>query len=626
MYIKKTRRERKGKTYTNHLLVEAVHTPKGPRQKVFCSLGDLRPRPREEWLKLAHKVEDALVGQGTLLEGEDEEVRKIVRRVRRRQQQRTETTQSKSREDKEIVSVCIDGVRTERHRDAGAVHVGHQMWQRLGIGEILAGVGLREPTRKRTEVMVLNRLIEPLSEHAMPSWIQTTALADILGKEMDEVTETPLYRAMDHLLPHRVQIEGALAEKEGELFNMDQTVFLYDVTSTYFEGLAQGNKKARRGYSRDKRPDCKQVVVGLVVNRDGFPKAHEVFDGNRQDRTTLDEMLEKLDKRVKLRPGQTVVVDRGMAYEENMEQIRKRGLHYVVATRQSERDEWLDEFEQMEGFQELIREPSPTNPFQKKTRIWVKRAEKGSQSYVMCRSEGRKQKDRGIRVRQEQRLKEDVEKLTQRVATGKLAKASLINQAIGRLKERYPRVGRYYWMEYDESSREVKCNLDEMKRRVAEELDGSYLLKSDRTNLSAEEIWRVYSLLTRAEKAFRNMKSPLGERPIFHQVDRRVDAHIFLCVLAYHLLVATEKILLDQHVHTSWWNLRRTLNKHKTCTVVLPTDSDETLRIRRSSTPESNVSEIYKLLGISHEVMKPIKLWTTRGIHRDVKTRQTSEK
>jgi transposase len=411
-------------------------------------------------------------------------------------------------------------------------------------------------------------------------------------------------------LPHRVAVEGALAERESELFNVDQTVLLYDVTSTYFEGLALANRKAKRGYSRDKRPDCKQVVVGLVVNRDGFPKAHEVFDGNRQDRSTLEEMLQKLDQRVGLRPGQTVVVDRGMAYAENIEQIRRRNLHYLVATRQSERDEWLEQFESVEGFEEVIREPSPSNPFQKKTRIWVKGVDKDGLSYALCKSEGREQKDGAIRAKHEARLREDLGKLQKRVKQGHLRKPELIQQAIGRLKERYGRVARYYVIEHDERSGQVCWAVDEHKLHIAEQLDGSYLLKTDRTDLDAEHIWRIYALLTRAEKAFRNMKSPLAERPIFHQIAPRVDAHIFLCVLAYHLLVAIEKTLLDQGVHTSWWNLRRRLNKHQTCTVVLPTETGEILRIRRGSTPESDVAVLYRQLAMSPEVMKPVKTWT----------------
>jgi len=613
MYIKRTQRMRKGKTYTNHLLVESIHTPKGPRHKVICSLGDLRPRPRAEWLKLAHRVEDALVGQASLLEGDDAEVSRIVRRVRARQTRTSQGVGEGARAEQGVVAVLSDGVRTERHRTAGAVHVGHQMWRRLGLDAILAGQGLRERTRQIAEVMVLNRLCEPLSENAMPEWIATTALGDILGKEVETYNGMALYRTLDRVLPHRIAIEGALAARETELFNLDQTVLLYDVTSTYFEGLAHANSKARRGYSRDKRPDCKQVIIGLVVNRDGFPKAHEVFDGNRQDRTTLDEMLGQLDRRVRLRPGQTVVVDRGMAYAENLAQIQRRGLHYLVATRQSERDEWLDEFESLDGFQELIRKPSPTDHGQHKTRVWVKGMNQAGVCYALCKSEGREQKDRAIREKQEARLCEDLAGLQKRVADGHLVQSALVHQAIGRLKERYQRVARYYRIEYEEASRALRWALDRAKWEVAKRLDGSYLLKTDRTDLCAEEIWRIYVLLTRAEKAFRNMKSPLAERPIFHQIVRRVDAHILFCVLAYHLLVAIEKTLLDQGVHTSWWSLRRTLAKHATCTVALPTDTQEVLRIRRSSSPDPDVAELYRQLNVPAEVMAPLKTWSAQG-------------
>jgi hypothetical protein len=220
MYIKRTQRTRKGKTYTNHLLVESVHTPKGPRHKVICSLGDLRPRPRAAWLKLAHRVEDALLGQASLLEAEDAEVARVVRRVRARQARGLERTRASRPAEGAVVSVRTEGVRTERHRAAGAVHVGHQMWTRLGLDGILAGQGLRERTRKIAEVMVLNRLCEPLSENAMPEWIATTALCDILGKEVERYSGMALYRTLDRVLPHRVAIEGALAAREAELFNL----------------------------------------------------------------------------------------------------------------------------------------------------------------------------------------------------------------------------------------------------------------------------------------------------------------------------------------------------------------------------------------------------------------------
>jgi transposase len=400
-----------------------------------------------------------------------------------------------------------------------------------------------------------------------------------------------------------------LAERERTLFNLDARLFLYDLTSTYFEGQAPENPQAQRGYSRDSRPDCKHVVVGLVLDRDGFPKAHEVFEGNRPDRTTVAEMLDALEERVGRTPGATVVVDRGMAFADNLREIQARGYHYVVASRPGERTEHLDDFEAETGWQEIVREPSPTNPAQRKTRVWVKRKGVGEEAHILCRSDGRAAKDRAIREKHEQRLLADLRKLQARVAKGQLKNATKIHEALGRLKERYPRVARYYALGYDAATAAVTWTENPERKAVAQRLDGGYLLKTDRADLSDEEIWRTYILLARVEAAFRAMKSPLCERPIFHRLEHRVQTHIFLCVLAYHLLVAIEKRFLEAGIHTSWATLREELTTHQVVTVVLPASNGDVLKIRKGSTPEPRHNEIYATLRIPAEVMKPVKTW-----------------
>ena len=316
MYIRKTRRQFKGKTYLNHLLVESVQTPHGPRQRTICSLGSLEPAPAEDWLGLAHKIESALEGQASL-GAVAAEVERLSRRAVRGKKS---TAASDS-----TVTIEVDQVEIEEAREAGPVHVGHQMWRQLGLDAILGRAGLSPRVCTLTEAMTLNRLICPRSEHAMPDWIRRTALGELLEEDFSTLGDEALYRNLDRLHPQREGIERELAEREKSLFNLDDSIFLYDLTSTYFEGEALANAQAKRGYSRDKRPDCKQVVVGLVLDREGFPKAHEVFDGNTQDRKSLDRMLEVLEKRTGKRPGATVIVDRGMAYEENLEQIQNRG-------------------------------------------------------------------------------------------------------------------------------------------------------------------------------------------------------------------------------------------------------------------------------------------------------------
>ncbi len=602
MFIKATKKKVGNKTYVNHVLVESVATPKGPRHRTVCSLGSLAPAPAEDWLALAHKIEVALTGQQPL--GRDARVDTLVAKV---QAARRRARQPAGPSD--LVTVHTDQVTTEEAREAGPVHVGHQLWQQLGLDAVLAQAGLSARTRVLTELMTLNRLVCPLSEHAMPDWVRRTALADILGEAFATLVDESLYQNLNRLHPQRVAIERELAERERTLFNLDARLYLYDLTSTYFEGQCLENPQAQRGYSRDSRPDCKQVVMGLVLDRDGFPRAHEVFEGNRPDRSTVGAMLEALEQRVGRTRGATVVVDRGMAFADNLQQITERGYHYLVASRPGERTAHLDEFEQEAGWQELVRVPSPRNPGQRKTRVWVKRKRVGDEVHILCRSDGWEAKDRAIRETHEQRLLADLRKLQARVATGKLKAAAKIHQAIGRLKERYPRVARYYAIGYDAATASVTWSEDAAKKAVAKRLDGGYLLKTDRQDLSDEELWRTYILLTRVEAAFRAMKSPLCERPIFHRLEHRVQTHIFLCVLAYHLLVAIEKRFLEAGIHTSWATLREELSTHQVVTVVLPASNGDVLKIRKGSTPEPRHKEIYATLRIPSEIMKPVKTW-----------------
>ena len=605
MFLRRSTRIHKGKTDTNYQLVESVRTPNGPRQRTICSLGDLGPGSRETWIKRARKLEHAVTGQEDLLDRRSSpEFDAVVEKAKaHRQRHEPPAEQSAS------ITVDPDQITTERHREAGPVHVGHQFWLRLGLDEILEQHGFAEATRQLACAMTLNRLIYPTSEHAMPAWIRRTALDDLLGRNFDGLSEDSLYRVMDALHPHRASIEAALVARERSLFNLDPTVYLYDLTSTYFEGLAAANPKAKRGHTRDGRPDCKQVVIGLVVGREGFPICHEVFAGNTQDGVTLATMLDRLSSRAGLAAGATVVIDRGLASADNIALLKSRNLHYIVASRQSERDAWLATFADDVGFTKVIRQPSPTNPHQKKTRIDVQFVEGEGCNYVLCRSEQRIAKDKAIREKHEQRLIADLEKLAKRIADGRLTKANKINEAIGRLKERYPRVARFYEIGYDAKARSLSHQRLEAKYQAAQQLDGTYLLKTDRSDLSAEEAWRTYALLSRAEDAFRDMKTPLAERPIFHQHEDRVETHIFLCLLAFHLLVAIEKTLLDNGVRSSWATVRDTLTTHQVSTVVLPTKKGRCLRIRMAAKPDPEVKHLYERLHISAKVIQPMRCW-----------------
>jgi hypothetical protein len=250
------------------------------------------------------------------------------------------------------------------------------------------------------------------------------------------------------------------------------------------------------------------------------------------------------------------------------------------------------------------------NPFQKKTAIRVKLVQRGAEVFVLCTSEERVAKDRAIREHQEQRFLADLERLQRRIEKGRLKRETAIGEAIWRLKQRYPRVARYHTIIFDATTWKLVHEPNADKKAKAELLDGSYLLRTTRMDLSARDGWLLYMTLTRAENAFRMIKTPLAERPIFDRLEHRVETHIFLCVLAYYLLVAIETTLLNQGVHTSWATVRETLATHQVATIVLPTDGGKTLRIRKGMTPEPAHLELYRLLDVPAEVMQPIKIWT----------------
>lgn len=604
MFLKSTSKTVKGKTYTNHLLVESFHTPDGPRHRVICSLGSLAPAPAADWLALSHKLQGALTGQAALLP--DPEVQPLLEKIRRKpSRSRSQQVSGKG----EVVEILTDEITVMDARAAGAVHVGHQIWLRLGLDTVLQKIGLDDKSCLLTEVMTLNRLISPASEHAMPDWVKRTAIGDILQTDFSLLHDESLYRNLDKLHPQRVEIEKELADQERTLFNLDESFYLYDLTSTYFEGDCEKNPKAKRGYSRDGRPDCKQVVIGLVLDGDGFPKAHEVFDGNRSDTTTIDDMLAALERRITNKHAATVVVDRGMSSKKNLKQISDRGYFWLVAAHHPERNDHLEEFVGSDGWEPIERTPSSTNPAQKKSRVRVKRSTVDGEVHVLCLSDERIEKDRAIREVHEKRLLADLGKLKTRIEKNRLKGEAAVGQAIGRLRQRHSRVARYYQIDYNPQQQQLSWSELAEKKKQAKELDGAYMLKTNRQDLSEEEIWRTYTLLTRVEAAFRTIKSPLQERPIFHQLERRVETHIFLCVLAYHLLLSIEHTLRKQGIHTSWEFLRQTLATHQMVTVQLPTTSGRVLSIRKATTPEPQHKAIYQALGISETVAKPIKTW-----------------
>lgn len=654
MFIKRSKKRANGVVYEYGSLVVSYNSFNGPRHRVLYSLGRMDSIPQDGDKELAIKLEKLISGQLSIFGIEDSTAAKLFTTMKPSKKSDVEkecpapeielermsqladaamlpaliveNSDEASAVDAEIVDEEIVPIGTQllkgppvwmrAHteamefkdaREAGSVWVGHKMWEMLGLGKILEEQNFSKDEIDLTEVLVLNRLIEPASEHATPEWVSRTALSDILGRDLDRLNYRKLYGNLDRLHPERESIEKRLFNVETNLFNLETSIYLYDLTSTYFEGNALQNEAAKHGYSRDSRPDCRQVVVGLMLNRDGFPIGHEIFDGNKVDSQTVSTILETLERRTDAQKGLTLTVDRGMSDKKNLELIREQGHHYIVAAKQTERQKWLAEFESEEGWQEVTRQSGAPTFEQVATGIRIKRFKKDDEYYVLCISEGRIAKDRAIREKQEKRLLKDLEKLGSRITKGELKTTKKIYESIGRIKERYPRVARYYGIEIDESG-SLSWLEDTAKKKKAEQVDGSYILRTSRQDLTTDEIWRTYMLLTRVETAFRNLKGPLSMRPIFHQLQHRTESHIFVCVLAYHLLVSIERLLHQNGITDSWASVRKRLSTHQVVSGILRAKDGRAVEVRKDTLASPYQRSLYEALGIPTQIFSSSKV------------------
>ena len=338
MFIGQLKVSRNGRSYTYHRLLESVRTDNGPRQRLILSLGTLT-LPKSEWPRLAERIHDLLNHQEAIPFGAsdlDQLAAPFAERIRHKLQ-RQQAQQGDPGPAKEVYPKRSS---SEHLRELGPEYVAQVFWEQLHCDQMLQRQGFSERQCRLAEIQVVGRLVAPRSERGTVGWFARTALAELMPGSVHTVNKDRLYRISDKLYEHRVAIEAELAARERGLFTLQETIILYDLSSTYFEGIAANNEKAARGYSRDHRPDCKQVVVGLVLDGEGFPKAHEVFKGNTKDETTMAQMLDSLDRRISVPSGggATVVMDRGLATDENLAVLRKRGQHYIVTTESQRRE------------------------------------------------------------------------------------------------------------------------------------------------------------------------------------------------------------------------------------------------------------------------------------------------
>jgi hypothetical protein len=508
MFLRRYCRTKNGKTHTYFALVESIRTSAGPRQHVVAHLGELNADQERRWQRTIVCYNRQGDAQQLLLFPDDEQLAPL--------------------DDPQAVRIRLDKVGWSNGRRFGDIWLARWLWQFLQLDRIISR---HVPQGKETvapadviAIEVINRLCDPCSEFALAEhWYAATGLEDLLGVPDAEVTKDRLYHTLDQLRAAKINIENDLHQRFGTLFGLNYELLLYDLTSTYFEGLAEANELARRGYSRDHRSDCKQVIVALVVTREGFPLAHFTWAGNTQDVKTVEQLVTAIEARFG-KSQRVWVMDRGMISDEALTFLGAEGRRYLLATKRPALNVFQAEL-RSPGWQRL-----PDNPD-----VEVKQLTRDEVHYLLARSRPRRLKERAMRRRQRRGLARDLKKLHGRVQAGRLKQRDKILEAVGRLKERYPKARPFVTITVSDSHMSLNYAWNVPKFRAALLADGAYLLRSNQGGWSAQEFWETYIQLTVVERAFRVLKGELLLRPIWHQYSGRTEAHVFVCVLAYAL-------------------------------------------------------------------------------------------
>jgi transposase len=563
MYLRRCYRKKEGKRHAYWALVESYRTERGPRQRVVAYLGEM---------DRAGRVGVQRQGEGWGSQYQQEFFRQ---------------------EEPEWAEVDLKRVRVERSRGFGGPWLGMELCRRLGLVEFFAErmVAGREeiPWAMMALVLVLGRLCEPSSElYLAEHFYESSGLADLLGVPCEKVNEDRLYRALDQLLPHKQALEKHLKERLGELFALDYDLLLYDVTSTYFEGHAAANPLAQRGYSRDHRPDCKQVNIALVVSREGVPLGYEVFAGNRSDVTTLEEIVAGMETRYG-KASRIWVLDRGMISADNIEYLQQEGRRYIVGTPKT----MLKRFEQ-----ELLAEDWRTVHAGLEVRFCP--APDGAEVFILCRSAQRQQKEQAMHARFEKRIEEGLRKIETACAKRK-QNPLVIAQRVGRLLGKNTRAAGLFQVQVEADSNglaRLGWSKSEQWRDWARLSEGCYLLRSNVLDWTPEELWRAYIQLTEAEAAFRIQKSDLQLRPVWHQKQERVQAHILVCFLAYVLWKTLAQMCHHAGLGDEPRKVFSELATIMLLDVVLPTSQGVTIRKRCVSRPGDHQAILLQRLGL----------------------------
>ncbi|MEK0340116.1 MAG: IS1634 family transposase [Nitrosopumilus sp.] len=555
MYIRKITRKKDGKTHAYWALVESRRTERGPRQHVVAYLGEMDAAGR--------------LGVRKAAEGRSDHQADLYEKL-----------------EPEWVEVNVRGVRTERVRDFGDIWLALELLKRLGLvaffQQVMPAGREKIPWADLACILTIARFCEPKSElYIAEHFYGHTALADLMGIPNDLVYDNRLYRALDKLLPHKEALEKHLKQRFGELFNIEYDLLLYDVTSTYFEGEAASNSQAKRGYSRDQRPDCKQVCIALVVTKEGIPLGYEVFAGNRHDSTTVEEIVEKMETRYGA-ADRIWVMDRGMVSDENIDFLKQKGRRYIIGTPKS----LLKKFERelLSGDWQKINEG-----------LQVKKCaspDGTEETFILCRSAARKEKEQAMLERFTGRIEKELQKIQTSGQKGRLKNPAVAERRIGRLLERNSRAAGLFDIKViknqEDDTLSVTWSKSQDRQSWQQLTQGCYMLRSNIADWSAEDLWHAYIHLTDVEAAFRIQKNDLVLRPIWHQTEKRVQAHILVCFLAYVLWKCLSQMCKNSGLGNEPRKIIDEIKRIKLTDVILPTKKGVEIRLSCVSKPDDH--------------------------------------
>ena len=599
MFVCRTRtRSRAGKHYFTFRLVRSQRVGSKVRQRTLLNLGAHFPIQREHWRTLSQRIAQILDPQPALLPVEappqvEAEAQRIAERLLREggwhaaPAPRGAPSRDAARRP-DFQSVDVNSLELARPRSVGVEHVALWAAQQLGLPQLLQELGLTGPQRQAACGLLVGRMAAPASELATWTWLrERSGLGELLGCDFETMGLSALYRAGDRLLRHRKALEKRLFTRAMGLFGQQAAVTLVDLTNTYFEGAAKAQPQARRGRSKEKRNDCPLLTLGLVLDGSGFVRRSQVLAGNVAEGGTLAGMLRALQA-----PAEAVVVlDKGIATEENVAWLQEQGRRYVVASRERRR-----EFDADEAL--AVETATGTG-----VRIWKQEGEDG-ETRLYCESEGRKKKERAIVERAGKRLEKELGKLHAGLSKpGCTKRLEKVWQRIGRLREKCPKASAHYAIEVEADAQGSKAVAVQWERKPAGNSvathPGVYCLRTNVRGWDEQRLWSTYVLLTDLEAVFRSLKSELGLRPIYHTKPERSEAHLFLTVLAYQLVQVIRRRLRESGERASWTTLRRRLGGQQRVTAVFRQKQGRVLHVRKATKAELGQQAIYDALGVS---------------------------